>query len=144
MANRQTRNRAVNSAGGFLRDFKEFLMRGNVVDLAVAVVMGAAFGAIVNSFVADLVTPILLNPALEAAGAEDIASLSFNGIQYGLFLAAVLNFVVIAFAIFWLVRVFERLKRKEELDAEEPAEPTVEEKLNDTLIQLTELINRKL
>lgn len=144
MANRQARNRTVNSAGGFLRDFKEFLMRGNVVDLAVAVVIGAAFGAVVNSFVADLITPILLNPALKAAGADDIAALSYNGIQYGLFLAAVINFVVIAFALFVLVRGFERLKRKEELDAEESAEPTAEEKLNDTLIQLTELINRKL
>ncbi|MEO1068420.1 MAG: MscL family protein, partial [Cyanobacteria bacterium J06638_6] len=82
MANQQARNRAVNSAGGFMRDFQEFLMRGNVVDLAVAVVIGGAFGAVVTSFIEDLLTPLILSPALKAAGAEDIASLSVNGIKY--------------------------------------------------------------
>lgn len=142
MANRQTRNRAVNSAGGFMRDFQAFLMRGNVVDLAVAVIIGGAFGAVINSFIADLVTPIILNPALQAAGVDNIADLTANGIQYGLFLAAVLNFVVIAFVIFLMVRAFEKAKRKDEVEA--AAEPTIEEKLNDTLTQLTEVISQKL
>ena len=142
MANKQTRNRAVNSAGGFMRDFQAFLMRGNVVDLAVAVIIGGAFGAVINSFIADLVTPIILNPALQAAGVDDIADLTANGIQYGLFLAAVLNFVVIAFVIFLMVRAFEKAKRKDEVEA--AAEPTIEEKLNDTLTQLTEVISQKL
>ncbi|MEL6399180.1 MAG: large conductance mechanosensitive channel protein MscL [Cyanobacteria bacterium J06626_4] len=142
MANRQTRNRAVNSAGGFMRDFQAFLMRGNVVDLAVAVIVGGAFGAVINSFIADLVTPIILNPALQAAGVDNIADLTANGIQYGLFLAAVLNFVVIAFVIFLMVRAFEKAKRKDEVEA--AAEPTIEEKLNDTLTQLTEVISQKL
>ena len=142
MANRQTRNRAVNSAGGFMRDFQAFLMRGNVVDLAVAVIIGGAFGAVINSFIADLVTPIILNPALQAAGVDNIADLTANGIQYGLFLAAVLNFVVIAFVIFLMVRAFEKAKRKDEVEA--AAEPTIEEKLNDTLTQLTVVISQKL
>ena len=142
MANRQTRNRAVNSAGGFMRDFQAFLMRGNVVDLAVAVIVGGAFGAVINSFIADLVTPIILNPALQAAGVDNIADLTANGIQYGLFLAAVLNFVVIAFVIFLMVRAFEKDKRKDEVEA--AAEHTIEEKLNDTLTQLTEVISQKL
>ncbi|PSR16948.1 large conductance mechanosensitive channel protein MscL [filamentous cyanobacterium CCP3] len=142
MANGQARNRAVHSAGSFVRDFKEFLMRGNVVDLAVAVIIGAAFNAVVNSFVTDIVTPVLLSPALEAAGVEDIASLSANGIKYGLFLSAVINFVVIGFVIFLMIRIFERLKRQEAVEA--AAEPTIEEKLNDTLLQLTAVIDRKL
>ncbi|MGD1942366.1 MAG: large conductance mechanosensitive channel protein MscL [Leptolyngbyaceae cyanobacterium] len=142
MANRQARNRTVNSAGGFMRDFQAFLMRGNVVDLAVAVIIGGAFGAVINSFIADLVTPIILNPALQAAGVDDIADLTANGIQYGLFLAAVLNFIVIAFVIFLMVRAFEKAKRKDEVEA--AAEPTIEEKLNDTLTQLTEVISQKL
>ncbi|MGF1512333.1 MAG: large conductance mechanosensitive channel protein MscL [Elainellaceae cyanobacterium] len=142
MATRQARNRAVNSAGGFLRDFKEFLMRGNVVDLAVAVVIGAAFGAVVTSFIEDIITPIILNPALQAAGVEDIANLSANGIKYGLFLSAVINFVVIAFVLFIIIRIFEKLKRKEEVEAAE--EPTIEEKLDDTLTRLTTVIDRKL
>ncbi|MGF1537768.1 MAG: large conductance mechanosensitive channel protein MscL [Elainellaceae cyanobacterium] len=142
MATRQARNRAVNSAGGFLRDFKEFLMRGNVVDLAVAVVIGAAFGAVVTSFIEDIITPIILNPALQAAGVEDIAELSAGGVKYGLFLAAVLNFIVIAFVLFVIIRIFERLKRKEEVEAAE--EPTIEEKLDETLTRLTAVIDRKL
>ena len=142
MANRQARARAVNSAGGFMRDFKEFLMRGNVVDLAVAVIIGGAFNAVITSFIEDLITPLLLNPALQAAGVEDIANLSANGIKYGLFLSAVINFVVISFVIFLMIRAFEKAKRKEEV--EEAAEPSIDEKLNETLIQLTSVIDRKL
>ncbi len=142
MANRQSRDRAVNSAGGFVRDFKEFLMRGNVVDLAVAVIIGTAFNAVVTSFIEDIITPVLLNPALQAAGVEDIANLSANGIKYGLFLSALINFVVIAFVIFLMIRAFEKLKRKDAVEA--AAEPSIEEKLNDTLIQLTAVMDRKL
>ncbi|MGB3135610.1 MAG: large conductance mechanosensitive channel protein MscL [Nodosilinea sp.] len=131
----------MNSAGGFVRDFKEFLMRGNVVDLAVAVIIGAAFNAVITSFVEDIITPVLLNPALQATGVEDIANLSVNGIKYGLFLAAVINFVVISFVIFIMIRLFEKFKRKEEVEA---IEPSIEEKLNDTLLQLTAVMDRKL
>lgn len=125
-----------------MHDFKEFLMRGNVVDLAVAVVIGAAFGAVITSFIEDIITPLILNPALQAAGVDDIASLSAGGIKYGLFLAAILNFVVIAFALFVIIRIFERMKRKEEV--EDAAEPSIEEKLNGTLSRLTEVVERKL
>ena len=140
MANRQARNRATSSASSFANDFKEFLLRGNVVDLAIAVVIGAAFGAIVTSLIEDIITPLLLTPALEAAGVEDIALLSYNGIKYGSFLAAVINFVVIGFVLFLLVRVFERFKRKEEVEAE--LTPT--EKLDATMLMLNETIERKL
>ncbi|MEO0804936.1 MAG: MscL family protein, partial [Cyanobacteria bacterium J06643_4] len=84
MANRQARARATGSVSSFANDFKEFLLRGNVVDLAVAVIIGAAFGGVVTSFIEDIITPVLLNPALSAAGVEDIANLSANGIKYGL------------------------------------------------------------
>ena len=138
MANQQARNRTVNSVGGVMRDFQAFLMRGNVVDLAVAVIIGAAFGGIVNSFITDILTPLILTPALTAAGVNDVASLSVNGIKYGLFLAAVINFLVIALVLFVIIRIFERAKRKEEVEA--AAEPTMEEKLNETLTRLTEVI----
>lgn len=140
MANRQTRARATGSVSSFANDFREFLMRGNVVDLAVAVIIGAAFGAVVTSFIEDIITPILLNPALRAAGAEDIAELSAGGIKYGTFLAALINFIVIGFVLFLIVRLFERFKRKEEV----VAEPTPTEKLDLTMQQLTETIERKL
>lgn len=142
MANRQARSRTVNSVGGFMHDFQEFLLRGNVVDLAVAVIIGAAFSAVIASFIGDIVTPLILNPALQAAGVEDIANLSAGGIKYGLFLASILNFVVIALVLFIMIRTFERLKRKDEVEV--AAEPTVEEKLNTTMMQLTDVINRKM
>ena len=136
MVNRQTRARATSSASSFAHDFKEFLLRGNVVDLAVAVIIGAAFGAVVTSFIEDIITPLLLSPALEAAGVDDIASLSANGVKYGSFLAAIINFVVIGLVMFVIVRIFERLKRTEEIEAE----PTPIEKLDVTMQQLDQTI----
>lgn len=140
MANRQARARATSSASSFAHDFKEFLLRGNVVDLAVAVVLGAAFGAIVTSFIEDIITPLLLAPALDAAGVEDIANLSANGIKYGLFLSSVINFVVIGFVLFIVVRIFERLKRTEEVEAE----PTPTEKLDATMERLNQTLQSRL
>lgn len=140
MANRQARARATGSVSSFANDFKEFLLRGNVVDLAVAVVIGAAFGAVVTSFIEDIITPLLLNPALTAAGVDDIANLSANGIKYGLFLSSIINFVVIGLVLFSIIRIFERLKRTEEVDAE----PTATEKLDETMQRLNETLERKL
>jgi large conductance mechanosensitive channel len=101
-----------NQARGFLGDFKDFIMKGNVLDLAVAVIIGAAFGKIVTSLLEDIITPALLKPAMEAAKVNDLAALSINGIKYGSFLAAVLNFIVIAFVIFLLIKSVEAAKRK--------------------------------
>ena len=76
-----------------LKEFREFIMKGNVIDLAVAVVIGAAFAAIVSSLVDDIITPLLLAPALRAAGADDIADLSWNAVKYGKFLSAIIKFI---------------------------------------------------
>jgi len=111
---------------GFLKDFKEFAVKGNVIDLAVAVIIGAAFGAIVTSLVDDVITPLLLNPALKAAGAENIEKLVWNGISYGKFLSSVIKFIFIAFVLFMLVKGATRLQAKE---AEAPAEPSSTDKL---------------
>lgn len=78
-----------------LKELKAFLFKGNVLDLAVAVIFGAAFGAIITSLVEDIITPLLLNPVLKAVGAERIAQLTWNGVAYGNFLSAVLNFVIV-------------------------------------------------
>lgn len=95
-----------------LKEFRAFLMRGNVVDLAIAVIIAAAFGAIVTSLVDDIITPLLLQPALKAAGAEDINQLSVNGIKYGNFLAAIIKFVVIGFVLFLIVKSINKMNRK--------------------------------
>ena len=111
-----------------LKDLKEFLLRGNVVDLAVGVIIATAFGAIITSFVNDIITPLLLNPALKAAKIERIAELSWNGVAYGNFLSAVINFVVVGTVLFFMIKAIEKaqnLRKKEEVVEEEaPAGPT--------------------
>ena len=110
-----------------LKDLKAFLLRGNVVDLAVGVIIASAFGAIVTSFVNDIITPILLNPALKAAKIERIAELSWNGVAYGNFLSAVINFLVVGTVLFFVIKAMEKaqnLTKKEEAAEEAPAAPT--------------------
>ena len=117
-----------------LKELKAFLLRGNVVDLAVAVIIGAAFGAIVTSFVNDIIAPLILNPALKAAGVEKIAELTWNGVAYGSFLSAVINFIVIGTVLFFIVKAAEKaqnLGKKEEAVEEEAAAPTQEELLTE-------------
>ena len=100
--------------------------------LAVAVIIGAAFGAIVTSFVNDIITPLILNPAMEAAHVKNIAQLSWNGVAYGSFLSAVINFLVIGTVLFFVVKAAEKaqnLGKKEEAAEEEVAGPTQEELL---------------
>jgi large conductance mechanosensitive channel protein len=114
---------------GFLKEFKEFAVKGNVVDLAIGVIIGGAFGAIVSSFVGDVITPLLLTPAFKATGAENLQDLVWNGVAYGKFLAAVINFLCVAFVLFMLVKGINSLKKKEEPAPEAPAGPTQEELL---------------
>ena len=83
-----------------LKELKDFLLRGNVVDLAVAVIIGAAFGQIITSLVDDVLTPLFLNPALKAAQVEKIADLTWNGVAYGNFLSAIINFLIIGTVLF--------------------------------------------
>lgn len=110
----------------FIKDFKSFAMKGNVMDLAVAVIIGAAFGAIVSSLVADIITPLLLTPALNAVGAKDIAELKWGEVKYGSFLAAVINFIVIALVIFSIIKAISSMQKKE---AAAPAGPSSTDKL---------------
>ncbi|ASW74100.1 mechanosensitive ion channel protein MscL [Chryseobacterium piperi] len=123
---------------GFLKEFKEFAVKGNVIDLAVGVIIGAAFGKIVSSFVEDVVTPLLLNPALKAAGAENIKSLVWNGVTYGNFLAAVINFLCIALVLFMMIKGINKMSKPKEEAA--PAGPTDDQKL---LTEIRDLLKSK-
>lgn len=110
-----------------LKDLKAFLLRGNVVDLAVGVIIASVFGAIVTSLVNDIITPLILNPALEAAKVQNIAELAWNGVTYGKFLSAVINFLVIGTVLFFVIKGIEKaqsLTKKEEAAEEAPAGPT--------------------
>lgn len=115
---------------GMISEFKDFIAKGNAMDLAVGVIIGAAFGAIVNSLVSDVITPALLNPALKAAQVENLAELKTDGgILYGKFLAAVISFLVIAFVIFILVKALNSMKKKEEPVNAAPSGPSQEQLL---------------
>lgn len=112
-----------------LKELKAFLLRGNVVDLAVAVVIGAAFGAIITSLVDDIITPLILTPALKAAQVENIAELAWGSVKYGSFLAAIINFIIIGTSLFFVVKATEKLNKNQE---EEPIlGPTQEELLTE-------------
>ncbi|RYF90930.1 MAG: large conductance mechanosensitive channel protein MscL [Chitinophagaceae bacterium] len=112
---------------GLIKEFKAFIAKGNVIDLAVAVVIGGAFGKIVTSFIEDIITPLLLTPALKAAKVDKIENWAPGGIYWGKFLNAILTFLVIAFVIFLMVKALNKLKKEEA--AAPPAAPTTTEKL---------------
>lgn len=105
-----------------LKEFKAFVLRGNVVELAVAVIIGAAFNKIVSSFIDDVVTPLLLKPALDAANLSELDKLvAFGTVKYGVFLSATVNFIIVAFILFLLVKAANSAKKKQEAAA--PAAP---------------------
>jgi large conductance mechanosensitive channel len=100
---------------GMTKEFKEFAMKGNVVDLAIGVIIGAAFSKIVSSLVDDVITPLLLKPALDAANLKDLDKLVIMGtVKVGVFLSAILNFIIVAFILFLIVKGINRFKKKEE------------------------------
>jgi large conductance mechanosensitive channel len=113
---------------GMLKEFKEFALKGNIVDLAVAVIIGGAFGAIISSLVDDVITPLLLTPALDAVGAKDINQLAWGAVKYGNFISAIIKFIVIAFVLFLLIKGMNRMIIKKETAPAPPA-PTPEDVL---------------
>ncbi|MES2286636.1 MAG: large conductance mechanosensitive channel protein MscL [Bacteroidota bacterium] len=103
---------------GMISEFKTFAMKGNVVDLAIGVIIGSAFGKIVNSFIEDVLTPLLLKPALDAAHLNNLNELTlFGTVKYGLFLSAVINFIIVAFVLFLIIKAMNAAKKKEEVAA---------------------------
>ncbi len=105
---------------GMLKEFKEFTMRGNVIDLAIGVIIGGAFGAIINSLVGDIITPVLLKPALETAGVAEIDKWAPGGVLLGKFIAAIISFIVIAFVLFLIIKGVNASSKKKEEAAPPP------------------------
>lgn len=122
------------------KDFKEFALKGNVVDLAVAVVIGAAFGKIVSSLVENIITPLI---GL-LSGGVDVSGLSYTflkaEITYGVFIQSIIDFLIISFAIFMAIRLLSKLQRKKEV-AEEPA-PTIDAK-EELLREIRDLLKQE-
>ncbi|MEO6945570.1 MAG: large conductance mechanosensitive channel protein MscL [Nitrobacter sp.] len=137
-----------------LKEFREFAMKGNVVDLAVAVIIGAAFGAIVSSMVADLIMPIIgaITGGLDFSNyftglsktvtATNLADAKKQGavLAWGNFLTLTLNFLIVAFVLFIVVRFMSKLKRKDEAAPAAPPKPTREEEL---LTEIRDLLKKK-
>ena len=123
-----------------MQEFKEFIMKGNVMDLAVGVIIGGAFAAIVNSLVADVIGPVIGM----ICGGIDFSSLAITvgsaQLMIGNFIQAIINFIIIAFVIFLIVKAFNKAReaaaKKEEEAPEEPAGPTTEELLGQILEEL--------
>ena len=115
-------------------EFKEFISRGNVIDMAVGIVVGGAFTSIVNSLVNDILTPVI-NMLTGKADVSDLSvSIGTATLNYGLFIQAIINFLIIAVAVFALVKAVNTIrgmafKKKEEEEAAAPADPTQEELL---------------
>jgi large conductance mechanosensitive channel len=130
-----------------LKEFRDFAMKGNVVDLAIAVIIGAAFGAIVTSLVGDIIMPLigLATNGLDFTNyfvalsskvtATNLADARKQGavLAYGNFLQLVVNFAIVAFSLFIVIKVMNRLKRHEEAKPAEPPKPSAE------LVLLTEI-----
>ncbi len=119
-----------------VKEFREFAVKGNVVDMAVGIIIGAAFGKIVSSLVSDVVTP----PLGYLIGGVDFTQLAVTlpaikegaeavTVRYGVFLQALFDFVIVAFAIFMMVKLINRLRRKEEAKPTAPPEPPREQVL---------------
>jgi len=122
-----------------LKEFRDFAMKGNVVDLAVAVIIGAAFGAIVTSLVSDVIMPIIgaigsvdfsnyyipLSSKVTATNLDD-ARKQGAVLAYGRFLTLVVNFLIVAFSLFIVIRIMSKLKRHEETKPAEPPKPSAE------------------
>jgi large conductance mechanosensitive channel len=120
-----------------LKEFKEFALRGNVMDLAIGVIIGAAFGKIITSMVSDIIMP-LLNPVVP--GGDWRATEIGPGVKIGAFMGTVLDFLIIAVVIFILVKGINRMKRKEEATPIPPAEVPADIKL---LAEIRDLLSRK-
>jgi large conductance mechanosensitive channel len=119
---------------GMMKEFKDFAMKGNVVDLAIGVVIGGAFGKIVSSLIDDVITPLLLKPALEAAHVSNLAELTvFGSVKYGSFLSAIINFIIVAFVLFMIIKGINAAKKKQEATATPaaPAGPSQEQLLTE-------------
>ena len=124
---------------GFIKEFKEFAAQGNVMDMAVGVIIGGAFGKIVSSLVDDIIMPVVG----VLTGGVDFTTLAAKvgdaEVKYGVFVQNIIDFLIIAFCIFCMVKAINKMKKKEEPAPEAPAGPTTEELLAD----IKEILKKK-
>ena len=124
----------------FLEEFKAFAMRGNVMDLAVGVIVGGAFGSITSSLIDDIIMPVVGIFVSQASFADLSVQIGGAVITYGNFIQAVLNFLIMAFVVFCLIKTINKFHRKKEEAPPAPPEPSNEEKL---LTEIRDLLKEK-
>ena len=129
-----------NKASGFLAEFKTFIARGNVMDMAVGVIIGGAFSNITNSLINDIVMPLLGILTGSISFTELSVQIGPAVVTYGNFIQAVLNFLVMAFVVFCLVKAINSFHRKKEEAPPPPPEPSAEERL---LTEIRDLLKDK-
>ena len=112
---------------GFIKEFKDFALKGNVIDLAVGVVIGGAFGGIVKSVVDDILTPAILIPALHTAKLSNLSDLTIPGtaIKYGRFLSEIISFIIVAFVLFLFIKAINAAKKKDAAQTHAPTKTEV-------------------
>lgn len=114
---------------GVIKEFKEFVLRGNVVDLAIGVIIGGAFNKIVSSLIEDVITPLMLKPVLEAAHVATLQEYAWHGAKIGLFISSVITFILTAFVLFLIIKAMNAAKKKEQTLPPPVAEIPNQEKL---------------
>jgi len=117
---------------GLFKEFKEFAIKGSVIDLAVGVIIGAAFSKIISSFIEDIITPLLLKPALDAAKISRLEELTiFGTVKYGNFISTIIYFAMIAAVLFLVLKGVNAAKRKQDAQTPPPAPTKTEELLTE-------------
>jgi large conductance mechanosensitive channel len=112
-----------------IKEFKQFITRGNVIDLAVGVIIGGAFNKIVSSLIEDVITPIILSPVLKTARVDTLQEYVWHGSKIGLFISSVITFLLTAFVLFLIIKGINTAKKKEAEAIAATSEPTYQEKL---------------
>ena len=112
-------NKLKSTASGWVKEFKEFALKGNVIDMAIGVIVGSAFGKIVTSLVNDIIMPSIV---LMFGDDKSLAELSYEGIKYGNFLQTVVDFLIVALSIFFAVRIICKLRFKKKEEEAKPVE----------------------
>ena len=123
-----------------ISEFKAFAMKGNVIELAIGVVIGAAFGKIISSLIDDVITPLILKPALETAKITEINQLvAFGGVKYGVFISSLINFILVSFVLFLVIKAVNVYKKKNGIEDDQEKKGATQEEL---LTEIRDLLKK--
>ena len=115
-------------------------MKGNVIELAIGVVIGAAFGKIISSLIDDVITPLILKPALETAKITEIDQLvAFGGVKYGVFISSLINFILVSFVLFLVIKAVNVYKKKNGIEDDQEKKGATQEEL---LTEIRDLLKK--